>query len=113
MSFELDTSQPCQIPTESDIKVIKILKNGKCPILLVYSSEGKEHFIMKMFPYKEGLINTSYSHESRFKDLSHENVISIIQCEQELKASYEGRLEACVTLPTLLKKISFKEMGYL
>jgi len=77
--------QKTQLASESDpqngkdISVVKLIGKSKFPVYHVYSSTHQNFYAMKVFPYKNNKINTSYISELRLTSLSHPHIISIVE----------------------------------
>jgi len=50
---------------------------------MVYSSEYRKYYALKIFRCKESEAYPGFSNESRFKIIKHENIITMSQAEKE------------------------------
>jgi serine/threonine protein kinase len=66
-------------PQSKDIRVVKLIGKSKFPVYHVFSSTHQDYYAMKVFPYKDNKISTSYISELRLSSLSHPNIISIAE----------------------------------
>mmetsp|Transcript_41582 Transcript_41582/g.36968 ORF Transcript_41582/g.36968 Transcript_41582/m.36968 type:complete len:316 (+) Transcript_41582:98-1045(+) len=61
----------------SGLKVTDVINQSKFVVYKAESPKSKKKFAMKVFPYKDGKINSCFHKESRFMGLLHKNIIAI------------------------------------
>mmetsp|Transcript_35539 Transcript_35539/g.32035 ORF Transcript_35539/g.32035 Transcript_35539/m.32035 type:complete len:140 (-) Transcript_35539:673-1092(-) len=63
--------------SSNDLKVMKLISKSRFQVYLAYSEKNDQEYAMKVFPYKDGQIRSSYIHETRMVDLDHPNIIKV------------------------------------
>jgi serine/threonine protein kinase len=75
----LPTSDPQTTDPGKDISVVKLIAKSKFSVYHVHSTTHGDYYAMKVFPYTNGKISTSYISELRLSSLSHPNILSIVE----------------------------------
>eukprot|EP00330_Aristerostoma_sp_ATCC50986_P004474 CAMPEP_0114587554 /NCGR_PEP_ID=MMETSP0125-20121206/10487_1 /TAXON_ID=485358 ORGANISM="Aristerostoma sp., Strain ATCC 50986" /NCGR_SAMPLE_ID=MMETSP0125 /ASSEMBLY_ACC=CAM_ASM_000245 /LENGTH=249 /DNA_ID=CAMNT_0001783527 /DNA_START=72 /DNA_END=821 /DNA_ORIENTATION=- len=79
------------IPHKTEIKLIKKIGESRNPVYLAHSEIHNSNYALKTFPCnKKGLPCTSFVNQSRFTDLTHPNIISVIDSDPCLKVNEHG-----------------------
>ena len=63
-------------------QTIRKLSKAKFSVYLVHCEAVNKQFAMKVFPYKDGKVNSCFLTEARFAKLDHQNVIKTIGFEK-------------------------------
>ena len=61
-----------------DLKVVNLIAFSRFPVYLTFSKSLTKFFAAKVFPYEKKKPSPSFMSETRFSELSHPNVISMI-----------------------------------
>ncbi len=61
-----------------DLKTISLIAYSRFPVYLTYSKALNQHFAVKVFPYEKKKPSPSFVSETRFSDLNHTNIVSMI-----------------------------------
>ena len=70
-------------PLSEDLIIQSKISKAKFPVYLVQSSSSGAHFAMKVFPYLNGGPNPRFLNEIRFSRLSHSNIVSTVDHQEE------------------------------
>ena len=84
--------EPITFPeSRLDYEIVEELEKSKVPIFMVQSKKDKHHYAMKVYPTQDGFPHKSYRNESKFKVLSHPNIISFVEIEDYVNIPYKGK----------------------
>jgi serine/threonine protein kinase len=76
---------------DGNLKVVKTICNSRFPVFIAYSPHSNKYFALKVFAYENDEVSACFINESRFKHISHPNVISIVETNENQKTSYKGK----------------------
>jgi len=82
----------------SKVQVISKINDSRFPVFLVNSPHHNQKCALKLFPYKDEMINPAYLNEARFVRLNHPNVINILSCIDKQKSS-TGQKNSLLLVP--------------
>lgn len=84
MNFTNSTSNSKDLHTSfSSLEVIGKLGTSKATVYLVRSPVHQKNFAMKLFPYESQNVSYPYLIESRFRYLSHPNIIGVVHTQDK------------------------------
>jgi len=86
-----DQPSPKSKPS-TDLIVIEPLQQSTFPVYLAYSKQHNKHVVMKTFPYLEENIHPTFLNELLFCNLSHPNIITILEARSNMKGSCDGKV---------------------
>ena len=74
----------CKTATEQfkNLNIVNILNKGKFPVFLAESRTGRKQYAMKLFVHQNKGAHTCFLNETKFKNLSHPNVVKMIYSEE-------------------------------
>jgi serine/threonine protein kinase len=91
MEIESTISQSVElIPQANDLKVVRMLHKSTFSVLLTYCPNLNKHYALKAYPYKDNQVLPAYLNESRFVTLSHPNVISFLDAQDQVPIQSNG-----------------------
>ena len=73
-------------------QTIRKLSKAKFSVYLVHCEAVNQQFAMKIFPYKDGKVNSCFLTETRFAKLDHQNVIKTIGFERSQETMNNDKL---------------------
>jgi len=75
----------------TELQVIGKLGSSRATVYLVHSRAHNKDFAMKLFPYEDDQISYTYLIESRFRSLSHPNIVNIVHTQDKKPSIHQGR----------------------
>lgn len=78
--------------TTIDVSPVKKISDSKCPVMLAFSTKLGKHVAMKLFPFQDQLrVSKLYKNESRFTNLSHPNIVSILGFKEHREIPFKDK----------------------
>jgi len=81
--------------SEGTFQVLKKIGSSKFNVFLVWCSQAKEFYALKVFPFENQQLSYSFKNESRFVGISHPNIISLNRVNPEQRCMRDGDRFKC------------------
>lgn len=78
-----------------DYEIVKEIGVSRVSVYEVISKKTKETCAMKIFPYLSGEVDSCFISASRFAPISHPNIISILDFNEQTTLQYKNKTTQC------------------